>query len=246
MADLADPTDEQLELLMELQVTDHALRKARHRLDELPEQRDLEMAEARVQQLGEELAATADRLAATERDAETLDGDITTLTQRRDAERARLYDGTVTNQREMSSVEAEIESTDTRIREHEEDLLVVLERLEELETRRDALTEQQAQAEQDVAAATTARDAAAKELLAEIAELETVRERQAVGLPGELRERYDQAAARGGGTGVGRLEQGACSACRLDFSMVELDELYKGPPLASCPQCRRLLVVGRG
>ena len=93
---------------------------------------------------------------------------------------------------------------------------------------------------------TAARDAAAKQLLVDIGETKAVRERQAAGLPDELRQRYETAAARAGGTGVGKLDQGACSACRIDFSMVDLDELYKGPPLATCPQCRRLLVVGRG
>lgn len=243
---MVDPSDAELELLLELQETDHRLTKLRHQLDQLPEQAALDAATAEHERVGAQLDAVAAELVKAEADAETLDADIRTLTSRRDTERARLYDGSVTNQREMSSVEAEIDSTVARIDEHEEDLLTVLEQVEELEGRRDRLTAQRDDAAATVASSTAARDAAAKQLLVDIGETEAVRERQAAGLPDELRQRYETAAARAGGTGVGKLDQGACSACRIDFSMVDLDELYKGPPLATCPQCRRLLVVGRG
>ncbi len=243
---MVDPSDAELELLLEVQLTDHQLRKLRHQLDELPEQRELDVAEAHRADLEGQLATVETTLSKAEAEAQTIDTDISTLADRRDHERSRLYDGTVTNQREMSSVEAEIESTTARITEHEEDLLVVLEQVEELEGRRDALRADLEVAATTIASTTSARDAAAKELLADIAEAEAVRDRQTAGLPDDLLARYEAAAARGGGTGVGRLEHGACSACRIDFSMVDLDELYHGPPLATCPQCRRLLVVGRG
>lgn len=243
---MTDPSDAELDLLLELQATDHRLRKVIHRLDELPEQRELDAAEARVAEREAHLAGLVERLTQAEQEAGVIDKDIGTLTERRDVERSRLYSGAVTNQREMSSVEAEIESTDARIIEHEEDLLVVLERIEDLEGQRDTTVAELEAAQEVVATATTARDDAAKQLLVDIAEGRSVRGRQTDELPTELLSRYEQAAERGGGTGVGELDQGACSACRLTFSMVDLDELYHGPPLATCPHCRRLLVVGRG
>jgi uncharacterized protein len=241
-----DPTDAQLEQLLDLQRTDHHVRKLEHQLDALPEQRALETAEARVAELTARIEDLAERYRKTESEGDTLSRDIDTLAARRDAERVRLYDGSVTNQREMSSVEAEIESTDRRISEHEDDLLVILERCEELDGRRTAATEERTAAEAAVAEAETARDTAAASLLADLGESKVQRDRQAAELPPELLTRYEAAAERGGGTGVGELDQGSCTACRLDFSMVEVDDLYRGPPLTSCPHCRRLLVVGRG
>ncbi|MFP4149875.1 MAG: C4-type zinc ribbon domain-containing protein, partial [Nitriliruptoraceae bacterium] len=35
----------------------------------------------------------------------------------------------------------------------------------------------------------------------------------------------------------------ACTACRLTMSRADVGELLAGPPLTTCPQCRRLLVV---
>jgi hypothetical protein len=71
----------------------------------------------------------------------------------------------------------------------------------------------------------------------------SLRDRQAASLPDDLLRRYEEAAARAGGTGVGRLDGNACTACRIELSYADVGELLAGPPLASCPQCRRLLVV---
>lgn len=242
---MAEPevTDEQLTQLLTLQATDHRVRKLRHQLDALPEQQTLDESVADVARLEADQSELATTLERAEAEQATLERDIDTLATRRDEERVRLYDGSVTNQREMSSVEAEIESTEHRLEEHEEDLLVVLERVEELERRRDELEGQVAAARTKATTSERARDEAAKSLLAELGEQEATRDGQAAELPDDLCRRYEEAAARGGGTGVGELVGNACSACRIDLSMVDVDALFKGPPLATCPECRRLLVV---
>lgn len=240
---MADVTGEQLELLLELQSTDHRLRRIDHQLDDLPEQQLLDASVEHLAELGREhddVRVELDRAGAGQRQ---LEREIDVLTQRRDAERVRLYDGTVANAREMKAVEAEIETTVRRIDEHEELLLEVLETVDELQRRADGLAATQAAERELVASRTADRDRAAKELIVEQAELVTERARQAAELPSELLSRYEQAARRAGGTGVGKLVGNACSACRIALSMADVGQLYAGPPLTTCPQCRRLLVV---
>jgi uncharacterized protein len=240
---MGEPTQDQLESLLELQATDSRLRRLQHQLDDLPEQRDLDAAEAKVTELSREhddVRVELDRAGAGQRQ---LERETDVLTQRRDAERVRLYDGSVANAREMKAVEAEIETTERRIAEHEDLLLDALERVETLEVRAAQLEEARDAEQERVASLLAARDEAAKGILAELAELRVTRDEQAAALPDELLSRYEQAAARAGGTGVGRLEANRCTACRIELSMADVGELYAGPPLASCPQCRRLLVV---
>lgn len=241
---MADPTPDELELLLELQVTDSRLRRLEHQLDELPQQKQLDDAEARVVELGHEhddVRVELDQAAAEQRQ---LEREVEVLTQRRDAERTRLYDGTVGSAREMKAIEAEIETTLRRISEHEDLLLETLERVEELETRVATLAADRETEQQRVVELTAARDEAAAGLLAELGELKVMRDDQVRRLPDDLITRYDAVVARtGGGVGVGKLEGNACTACRLDLSMADVGELYAGPPLTTCPQCRRLLVV---
>jgi predicted nucleic acid-binding Zn-ribbon protein len=240
---VADPTSEELELLLELQATDHSVRKARHQLDELPEQQLLEEALARAGTLEREhddVRVELERASARQRQ---LEREVEVLTQRRDAERARLYDGSVVNARELKAVEAEIETTVRRIDEHEELLLEVLEQVDALETRAADLVIAGDQVRSRATELEQERDEAAKHVLAELAELEADRERRATQLPADLLTRYEAAAARAGGTGVGKLVDNACTACRLTMSRADVGELLAGPPLTTCPQCRRLLVV---
>lgn len=240
---MADVTDEQLERLLELQATDSRLRRIEHQLDDLPEQQRLDASIERVAEMGREhddVRVELDRAAAGQRQ---LEREIDVLTQRRDAERTRLYSGAVANAREMKAVEAEIETTVRRIDEHEELLLEVLETVEERQARADGLAASQAAERELVETHTEARDRAAKELITEQAELASMRDAQARELPPDLLARYEQAAARAGGTGVGKLVGNACTACRIELSMADVGQLYAGPPLTTCPQCRRLLVV---
>ncbi len=240
---MAEPTTEQLDLLLALQDTHSRIRRLEHQRDDLPEQRVLDEADAEVAQL--QRAHDDVRLELEQRNSRQrqLERETDVLVERRDAERSRLYDGTVTNQREMRSVEAEVETTQRRIDEHEEELLELMERIEELETRDRELEAQIAAARDQVAEATRQRDEAAKGIIAELAEMAVVRDRQADELDPDLRERFDAASNRAGGVGVGRLDQGTCSACRIELSKADIGELLAGPPLTTCPECRRLLVI---
>lgn len=239
----ASPSDEVLDRLLALQAADHRIRKVEHRLDGLPEQQALDDALARVRTLEAELGDVSAKLERSTGEQRTLERDIETLGDRRDAERVRLYDGSVTNQREMSSVEAEIESTERRLEEHEEDLLVVLQTVEDLERRWSSLDNDLIAARARARGAEEARDEVARTLLAELGEAKADRDRIAGTVPDELLERYEAAATRGGGTGIGELDGFACSACRIEMSRADVDELYHGDTLTTCPQCRRLLVV---
>jgi len=240
---VAEPTSEQLDLLLELQATDHRLRKLRHQLDDLSEQQQLEQALGRAGELDrqhDDLRVELERASSRQRQ---LEREIEVLTERRDAERSRLYDGSVANAREMKAVEAEIETTTRRIDEHEAQLLEVLEQVEELESQVTQVVVDGEVARAAAAELEGARDEAAKHLLAELGELEADRARRASGLPEELLTRYEAAAQRAGGTGVGKLIDGSCTACRLTMSRADVGDLLAGPPLTTCPQCRRLLVV---
>jgi uncharacterized protein len=238
-----DYTPEQLDLLLELQATDQRVRRVEHTLDDLPEQRELAISEQRVAELTralDELRVDLDQAAAEQRQ---LEREVDVLSQRRDAERARIYDGSVVNARELKAIEAEIETTVRRLSEHEDLLLEALERSETLEGRRDVLASELDGERERRDQLETARNDAASGLLAELGELKVARDREAATLPGELRERYERQVARTGGVAVGKLENNACTACRIDLSMADVGDLYAGPPLTTCPQCRRLLVV---
>jgi uncharacterized protein len=182
-------------------------------------------------------------LEAVRREQRQAEGEVEALGQRLAEERSRLFAGRLSSAREVQAAEAEIASTTRRIAEHEDQLLGIMERAEELEARHAELREVRAGLAARIAAAAAARDAAAQDLIARIAEVQVRRGPMAAALPSALRERYTEAARRGGGSGVGVLRDGSCSACRISFPMSDVNAYLLGPALTTCLQCRRLLII---
>jgi len=237
------PSAEALDRLLALQGVDDEIRRLQHQLDGLVEQQQLDELVAQDAVLAEGDAELEERLEHARREQRQVEGEIDALGQRLDEERARLYEGSLSSGREIQAAEAEIASTTRRRAEHEDQLLEVMERVEELEGRLTELHEVRAGLATRIATATDARDAAAQTLIARIAEVQVRREPIANALPAQLRSSYEDAARRAGGTGVGVLRANACTACRITFPMSEINGYLMGPPLTTCSQCRRLLIV---
>jgi uncharacterized protein len=238
---VADP--EQLDALLALSDADSSLLRLRRRLDDLPEQQQLDEAVQRRAALEQ---ALGDRRLDRDRAQAHLDKEdreVAQLKERLAAEQQRMYGGEISNARELASMRAEIEAVERRIGEHEDAELEAMEELEQIEGDIADLEQQVQDAEATIHDRTAARDQAAQSLLAEIAELEVDIEGQREPLPADLLDRYDAARDRFGGRAVGRLAGDQCTACGISLSYADVNELVEGPPLATCPNCGRMMVV---
>lgn len=239
-----DPTTgDELERLLVLQGIDDEVRRLEHQLDGLVEQQQLDELVGQDTLLAEGDAELDEQFALVQREQRQVEGEIDALGQRLEEERTRLYQGSLSSGREIQAAEAEIASTSRRRSEHEDQLLEVMERAEGIEARLTELRDVRTSLGGRIAEASAARDGAAQDLIARIAEVKVRRDPVAAALPPDLLGRYAQAAIRGGGTGVGLLQHNACTACRITFPMSEINGYLRGPPLTTCSQCRRLLVV---
>jgi len=237
------PSADDLDRLLVLQSIDDDIRRLEHQLNGLVEQQQLDELVGQDALLAEGDADLEEQLERVQREQRQVEGEIDALGQRLDEERTRLYEGSLSSAREIQAAEAEIASTSRRRSEHEDQLLEVMERVEDLEARVADLRGVRASLAGRIAEAEAARDAAAQDLIARIAEVKVRRDPVAASFPADLLARYEKAAARGGGTGVGVLQHNACTACRITFPMSEINGYLNGPALTTCSQCRRLLIV---
>jgi predicted nucleic acid-binding Zn-ribbon protein len=245
---VTDQTDEgaapeDLDRLLALQAIDDEVRRLEHQLEGLSEQQEVDALLAQDRLLAEGDADLREQLERSGRDQRQVEGEIDALVQRLEEEQTRLYDGSLTSAREVQAAEAEIASTKRRRSEHEDQLLEILEVVEGLEGRLTELIAVREALAVRIAERSAARDAAAKELLVRITEVRVRRDPIAAATSKELLARYERAASRGGGTGVGVLRDQACTACRINFPMSEISGYLMGPPLTTCSQCHRLLIV---
>ena len=240
---MADPTPEQLGGLLALSDTDAEIRRLQKRLDELPEQQQLDAA---IQERLDQQQARDDRTLdqdAAQAEASREDREVDQLRARLEAEQQRMYGGEITNAKELSSMRAEIDSVQRRIGEHEDAELEAMQRAEEIDGEIADMDRQVAALSARIDELTVLRDEAARSLMTEIAELEVQAERQRDPLPDDLLGRYDDARDRFGGRAVGELDGDRCSACGISLSYADVNALVEGPPLTTCPSCQRLMVV---
>lgn len=243
---MADLTSDVLNGLLALGETDAEILRLNKRLSELPEQQQLDDAERARLELEDkrgDLGLERDRAQA---EATREDSEVEMLRARLEAEQQRLYGGEITNPKELASMKHEIDGTQRRIDEHEEAELDAMERAEQIDTAIADLDRQLADTATRIDELTVQRDQAAQAIMAEIAEHEVTGERQREPLDADLLDRYDQARARMGGRAIGRLDGESCTACGISLSYADVNALFEGPALGTCPNCQRLIVVHTG
>jgi uncharacterized protein len=228
--------------LLELQATDSALDRLAARRKTLESGQELaavhEEADVAERALGE-IGLELDELG---RDQMRFEHEIDSMTQKEQAEQTRLYDGSIANAKELEALQHEVESVRKRRSDREDELLVIMERREELE----AVSARAAQAsEGSRARVELAAREAEQELSAIVAELETRTEARAAlasTIDPELLGLYDDLRRQKKGIGAAALVDGVCQGCHEQLSAVQLDRLKRTEGVKRCEHCRRILV----
>jgi predicted nucleic acid-binding Zn-ribbon protein len=231
-----------LDRLLELQELDLSITRLDARRSELEGGEDLRMARTRAAETEARVGEIQLALDSVANEQRRLEGDIDSIQRKIDAERARLYDGTVANAKELQSIEAEVEGLRGRKSRLEDELIDQMERREDMETRLKPLEAEAAEARQRRA---EIEEGSAREFVeVEKALGERHAERQAM-LPefGEdVLDLYDDLRLQKKGIGAAALVDGVCQACHQKLSPMYLDRLKREPGIRRCEYCRRILI----
>ncbi len=155
----------------------------------------------------------------------------------------KLYQGTVTNPKELANIEKEIEA----LGRQQSDLDGrVLELMDEAEQAQAVLTVADEQARQadghraEVVASFRSRHQALDLELADLArqrlEAEPLVEDKAA------LKRYDAIRVKQGGIGIARIEGNSCGGCRMTLSSTSIKAVKEGTQMQTCENCGRLLM----
>jgi uncharacterized protein len=231
-----------LERLLELQDLDTAIDRLRARkelLEAASELREARAAATAAEDRVGQLRLEIDQLATHQR---RLESDVDSLTQKMEAERTRLYDGSVANPKELQSIEHEVANLRGRIGRIEDEELELMER-------REGLDETLRGADQDAASAGEG-----------VAEIERTSAADLVGVERDLSERteartallplfdedlldlYEDLRRSKKGVGAAALVDGVCLGCHQKISPMFLAGLRRTEPPWRCEYCRRIIV----
>lgn len=169
---------------------------------------------------------------------------LAALETKRKAAHQRMYQGSITNAKELANIEREIESLgrqqsdmDTRI----------LELMEEVETAQTAASVAQAAAHE---ADTKRADTLAKyqsrfEALKLEADEATRRRPEAVAKVADplLLKRYEDIRVKHAGIGIAKIEEGDCGGCHMKLPSADVKVVREGVMPQTCENCGRLLTL---
>lgn len=231
-----------VDLLLDLQEVDLSVDRLRARLRELEEEGQVQAARQRLAAVESRLGELRLQLDEVTREQRKLEQDVEFLQRKIDAERQRLFDGSVANPKELQSIEAEVESLRARKGRVEDRVLEAMERREELEA-------QLAPVEAEVAEARRRLEELEQASARELVEVERAleertaeRERLAARVDPELLELYQDLRRQKKGVGAVALVGGVCQGCHQKLSPVYLERLKRTTGVKRCEYCRRILV----
>lgn len=167
------------------------------------------------------------------------------IEQRLKQQEQRLYNGSVTNAKELSALQQEVQNLRAQQARQEEKALEMMEAAEAL---REA-AERKAQAVKEAEAAWKLKNAAGvarrDQLEEKLQELRSQRTERTATLDSELVKRYEGMRKTKQGRVVSKVEQNSCQWCRVILTPSELQRVRISSELQTCSNCGRILYYDR-
>lgn len=233
-----------LHRLLDVQDRDLALDQLQHRRDTLPERAAQREQEDALQRATSELEALRQQLHEIERAQRALEDEVAAIEAKSSAENKKLNSGTITAPREIQALSDEIDALGRRKRALEDDEIELMEKAEPLTADAERLERDRATFESEITRLRAAIAEQESTIDEEIAAARTARSAAAADLPDDLLARYEKLRTKLGGVAVARLEGNQCLGCHVSLPAMEVDAVRHAPPDAVVvhEDCGRILV----
>jgi uncharacterized protein len=232
-----------LRRLLDLQAEDTAIRRLTDQKNSLPEARRLSELNAQLAELESDLEIARKQHEEIAREAARLEGEIELIDQKTAREEARMYGGQVSNPKELSSLQAEVEMLKRKKSGTEDDLLEAMEARDQAASTMERLTTERDQIQSGADELTEQVNALTGDLDAQLRQHESTRAELSPQIPDTVLSLYERLREQKGGIGAAALEGGTCQGCHTKLPAKEDERVRAEGGLQRCDNCRRILVV---
>jgi len=143
--------------------------------------------------------------------------------------------------REYQSILKEIEDTKTSTKHNEDELLILTEQLESMQSRIVEITQKCDDDEKKLAAESKTIKAAATKLENKKKKIIKARNSQAKKVNERFLKRYETLKERRNGLAVAGVTNGVCQGCNMNIPPQMFNELLREDSILSCPTCNRMM-----
>ncbi len=169
---------------------------------------------------------------------------LAALETKRKAAHQRMYQGSITNAKELANIEREIESLGRQQSEMDTRILEYMEQVETAQTT--ASTAQAAAREADTKRADTLAKFQSRFEALSLEMADATRRRPAAVAEVEdpaLLKRYEDIRAKHAGIGIAKIEDGNCGGCHMKLPSADVKVVREGVKPQTCENCGRLLTL---
>jgi predicted nucleic acid-binding Zn-ribbon protein len=210
----------------------------------LPQRAELAACQQSLAEIEAALVPTREARHAVERAQKAIEDDLATLAEKRAHVEAAMY--TVTNNKELVSMQQELDSFDRRRGVLEDQVLEQMVAAEPLDAEIERSMASRTGLDEQAISLTAALAEAETGIDAELAAIDEQRAPLVAAVDPALLTRYEGLRGRLQGVGVARLDGHKCTGCHLTLPGAEVEQVKRQAReqgIAECPECDRLLVV---
>lgn len=232
-----------LENLLAVQAADSAIRRLTHRKETLPEAERLRQVNDRLGELNADIEIARKQTDEIAREQSRIEGEIELVDQKIEKEEKKMFSGSVSNPKELSSLQAEVEALKRRKGGLEDQLLEVMVQRDQASNTLAALERERSEVDSESQSLGATVAGITAEIDAELGEHSARREEIAATISSDLLDLYDKLRADKGGVGAAALVGDTCEGCHTKLPAREVERLRGEGGLQRCDNCRRILVV---
>lgn len=233
---------EELLNLYKLQEIDSEISVIKNKIDKLPEKISYEKRYFENEIILKKLDELEKSHHELSRKIKRDDEEVKTIEQKIDKEEKRLFSGSITNPKELKSIQDEIVILNKKKDSFETDELELMESLDEMKNRMNKFKEQTKKNEIDLIKLKEELDGINGKLETRFSQLSKEREIAKKVVSNGLLEKYNDMVKNKGGIAVARIINGDCSGCRVKLPFEEIETLNLNKELGRCPSCKRMLL----
>jgi uncharacterized protein len=232
--------------LLELAELDAQRSRLDHRAKHLPEQEQVEGAQAAHLEANDRLAAVQIALEDLDSQVTKFESEIDAVRQREDRDRSMLAAGTV-DAKQLTELQHELGTLERRQSSLEDSLLEVMERREELQGQQAGGLAEIDELQSKLTNAQRACDEKRTEIDQLRHQSDSRRDELVAELDTELVALYERQRSHGG-PGAGLLQGRRCGACRIEIDRGELARISAAAEdeVLRCPECGAILLRVKG
>ncbi len=229
--------DEQLNLLIQLQEIDGKIRALVEQKKRMPEA--LAHLENKRAAIKADLEKSKENLAAAQKNKRDRDKDLEVGVQK--AEKLKARTSEIKNNKEYQALLKEIETAEQENKTIEDDILLLMEKIDAASA---AITATEQQAKDDEAAVQAEQkemESALSKIEAELNGVEQSRQEQVSRIQPALLTQYQRLLLSKAGIAIAEARGEACSGCYMSIPPQVFVNVKKNESIITCPQCGRIL-----